>query len=125
MRVFLTGATGFIGSHLLRLLAREGCEVAALLRPGADTRRLADLNGSYRPVPTAMEDTGAIVGELGGWQPDLALHFAWYTVPGKYFSAPENLACVTASLELFGCLHEAGCPRIVAAGTCFEYDLDL
>lgn len=124
MRVLLTGATGFIGSHLLRLLARAGCEVAAVIRPGADTRRIADLDGRYRPVRAGMEDAAAIAADLDGWKPDLALHFAWYTVPGKYFSAPENVACVTASLDLVRWLSETGCPRIVAAGTCFEYDLD-
>jgi len=40
MRVFLTGATGLIGSHAAEELVRAGHEVVALCRPDADTRFL-------------------------------------------------------------------------------------
>ena len=36
MRVFITGATGFLGGALARALVREGAEVHALVRPTAD-----------------------------------------------------------------------------------------
>jgi nucleoside-diphosphate-sugar epimerase len=40
MRVFITGATGFLGGALARALAREGAEVHALARPTADRSAL-------------------------------------------------------------------------------------
>jgi len=43
MRVLVTGATGFIGSSVARVLLGAGCEVRALVRAGADTRAIADL----------------------------------------------------------------------------------
>lgn len=43
-KVFLTGATGFIGASLARELAREGCEVKALVRPGSDRRNISGLD---------------------------------------------------------------------------------
>ncbi|MEA2565611.1 MAG: dependent epimerase/dehydratase family, partial [Actinomycetota bacterium] len=43
MRVLLTGATGFIGSHVARVLVTAGCDVQALVRPGAARDRIADL----------------------------------------------------------------------------------
>lgn len=36
MRVFVTGATGFLGRHLVPLLSRRGDDVVALVRPRAD-----------------------------------------------------------------------------------------
>ncbi len=39
MRVFITGATGFLGGALARVLAAEGAEVHALVRPASDHRR--------------------------------------------------------------------------------------
>jgi nucleoside-diphosphate-sugar epimerase len=43
MRVFITGATGFLGGALARTLAQEDAEVHALCRPSTDRRNLQDL----------------------------------------------------------------------------------
>jgi uncharacterized protein YbjT (DUF2867 family) len=39
-RVFVTGASGFIGSAVTRQLVAHGQEVVALVEPGADTANL-------------------------------------------------------------------------------------
>jgi dihydroflavonol-4-reductase len=44
MKAFVTGATGFIGSNLVRELLREGYAVKALVRPGSDMRNLNGLD---------------------------------------------------------------------------------
>lgn len=43
IKILLTGATGFIGSQLANRLVKEGREVHAIIRPGADTRRIKDI----------------------------------------------------------------------------------
>jgi dihydroflavonol-4-reductase len=44
MKVFVTGATGFIGASLARELLRDGYEVRALARPASDRRNLQGLD---------------------------------------------------------------------------------
>jgi nucleoside-diphosphate-sugar epimerase len=124
MRVFLTGATGFIGSHLASLLAREGCEVLALVRPGADRSRLAACGDAVRWVEGDLIDPDSFRGPVVAFRPEFCAHLAWYAVPGKYPHSPVNLDCLAASLKLLEILDAADCPRVLVAGTCFEYDTD-
>ncbi|MCJ7622599.1 MAG: SDR family oxidoreductase [Anaerolineaceae bacterium] len=53
MRTFITGATGFVGGALVRLLLEAGHEVRALIRPGSDTQQLDGLS-----VERIMGDLG-------------------------------------------------------------------
>jgi dihydroflavonol-4-reductase len=43
MKVFLTGATGFIGTHVARELARQGAQLRLLVRPTSNLRNLEGL----------------------------------------------------------------------------------
>lgn len=61
----------------------------------------------------------ALIAEV---QPSHLLHFAWYTVPGKYWTSTENLRWVQASIGLLQEFVRHGGQRVVMAGTCAEYD---
>jgi nucleoside-diphosphate-sugar epimerase len=69
-----------------------------------------------------LYDDQAVRRLISATRPETALHLAWYTEPGKYWEARENLDCVRMSLSLAQALNEVGCPRFVGAGTCAEYD---
>jgi nucleoside-diphosphate-sugar epimerase len=55
-------------------------------------------------------------------QPSHLLHLAWYAVPGAFWTAPDNLDWVAASLRLLRQFSAAGGHRAVFAGSCAEYD---
>lgn len=121
MRVLLTGATGFVGSQVARVLVAAGCDVQALVRPGGARDRIADLEGRLTIVEG---DLGSIADAdvLGRIAPEACIHLAWYVEPGRYLHAVhENLASLRTSLDLVEALAAAGCRRLVAAGTCAEY----
>src|SRR5262245_4380662 len=64
MRVLVTGATGFLGHHVVERLGREGHEAVALVRPTSDTRRLGELG--VRLVTGSLEDEGSLGPALAG-----------------------------------------------------------
>jgi nucleoside-diphosphate-sugar epimerase len=125
MKIFLTGASGFIGSHVARLLVRRGDEVHVLLRRGSDRSRIEDIAPLLRVIEGDLTQTEALSAPLAAMRPDVALLFGWYAEPGKYLRAPENIALLHANIDLASRLARVGCRKVVAAGTCFEYDTDL
>jgi nucleoside-diphosphate-sugar epimerase len=125
MRVLVTGAGGFIGSHVVRALLRRGDEVLALLRPGAEPPRLADVRNRVQVVTADLDAADTVTHAVATARPEGCIHLAWYAVPGKYLHATaENLACVQATLGLVRQLIESGCRHFVGAGTCIELDTD-
>ncbi|MCC6274526.1 MAG: NAD(P)-dependent oxidoreductase, partial [Leptospiraceae bacterium] len=65
-----------------------------------------------------FSDVSAMIHKI---QPTHLLHFAWYAVPGKFWSAVENLEWVSASLNLLKEFSKIG-QRAVFAGSSAEYD---
>ncbi len=116
-RVLVTGATGFIGRHSLAALLAAGYEVhAATIEP--PPAEFSDVFWHHADLLNALE----VSDLLAAVRPSHLLHFAWYAIPGQYWSAPENLQWVQASLGLLQAFTQAGGERVVMAGTCAEYD---
>jgi nucleoside-diphosphate-sugar epimerase len=94
MKVALTGATGFIGSHVLTELRDHGHEVTALVRDAAG----ADAVEARGAVPAVVDlyDQPAVVSLLSGV--DAAIHTA---SPGDATSADLDSAVVDAAIDAF------------------------
>ena len=50
------------------------------------------------------------------------LHLAWFVVPGKLITSPENYEWVRASMELVQEFAAAGGKRVTSCGSGYEYD---
>jgi nucleoside-diphosphate-sugar epimerase len=121
-RVLLTGAAGFIGSHLARLLVGEGHDVTAIARAETDRWRIADLESRIKVIEGDLSDLRSMLDCIRARRPDVLIHMAWKGWSGKA-EADANLSSLGVSLELLRRMPDLGCRRFVAAGTCFEYDL--
>lgn len=124
-RVLVTGATGFVGRHILAPLLSAGCIV------GATARALPEKPG---PKPDPEPDPriawfardllteGAVRDLIAAFRPDVLVHAAWYAKHGLFWHAPENEAWLAATLALANAFCEAGGRRFVGIGSCAEYD---
>ena len=117
-RVLVTGATGFIGRHSLPRLRKLGYDVHAV-----SSRRPPREPGEGVTWHSAdfleLDSAASLVEKV---RPTHLLHFAWYAVPGKYWTASENLAWVKATAGLMQAFTDRGGQRAVMAGSCAEYD---
>jgi nucleoside-diphosphate-sugar epimerase len=94
MKVALTGATGFIGSHVLADLHKHGHEVTALVRDDAQAEAVAARGAT--PVVVDLYDRPTVARLLG--EADGAIHTA---SPGDATSADLDSAVADAVVDAF------------------------
>ncbi len=116
MRVLLTGASGFLGRHVLDSLRRQSIETVMLGRRQAPDSAFA---GFIEADILSAPDFAALAKASKATH---LLHLAWYAEHGKYWDSPLNLRWAEATTRLVEAFCEAGGEQVVAAGTCAEYD---
>ena len=118
-RVLVTGANGFIGKHAAAFLEAAGYEVHAVSTAASLSQ---PETATFKWHQADLLDPAKVSALLWAVKPSHLLHLAWYAIPGKFWSAPENLQWVNASISLMRAFHQEGGQRVVMAGTCAEYD---
>ena len=117
MRIFLTGATGFIGSHVVNLAHQQGIEVLAHRR-SANSRPRVALDKEPTWVEGKFSELKA--GQLEGC--DAVLHLAAHSANVPYDTLENCIEeNVNEPLKLFRTCVNAGIKRFIVAGSCFEY----
>jgi dihydroflavonol-4-reductase len=113
MKCFVTGASGFIGSNLVRELLAHGHQVKALLRPGADERGLRGLE--YERVTGDILNRPLLERELEGcgWCFHLA---ADYRLWRRDYTSMHEIN-VTGTRNVLAAAGRAGCQKIVHTST--------
>lgn len=121
MRIFVTGATGFLGSYVAEDLLAQGHEVAVLLRPGTSPWRLAAVLDRLSVIAGTLEDRGALGRELVGFAPDAVVHMAWRGVGNSERNSKDQARNVVDAVELAELAADAGATVFVGAGSQAEY----
>jgi dTDP-6-deoxy-L-talose 4-dehydrogenase (NAD+) len=116
----VTGATGFVGRHLVAALLARGCEVRAVARNAETAATLpwinavefiaADIHADDLNIPALTDGIDALV------------HLAWPGLPNyrALFHFEHNLM---ADYRFIKGAVEAGVSHVLVTGTCFEYGM--
>jgi len=116
MKFFVTGGTGFIGSHFLDVALEAGHTVVALRRPGSVPRI------PLRQQPEWLEGELADVDVTHLEGIEVFVHLAAQGVsPQKTDWNTAFEINVSHSIKLLSIALDAGVPRILLCGSCFEY----
>ena len=88
MKAFVTGATGFVGSHVATVLAEQGAELRLLVRTGSDPKNIQELNADR--VIGDLCDPESIDRAMAGC--DVVFHVAadyrlWVRDPAQMYRA--------------------------------------
>jgi nucleoside-diphosphate-sugar epimerase len=122
-RVLVTGATGFVGRHVLKHLAEQDVEITIIVR---DVKDASSFHNELVEHIVLSED---IFKETVEWWAsvlcdiDTLIHLAWYVEPGLYLQSSKNLDCLHGTFNIAKGAVQAGVRKFVGIGTCFEYDL--
>ena len=119
--VLVTGAAGFVGSHLLELLARDTNNIVAWQKPGTEPLVAGD---GVRWATVEMLDREAVRAALRAIQPEAIYHLAGLPHVGDSWGKTRDTfeGNVLASHYLFDGLRREGLkPRVLITSTAFVY----
>ncbi len=109
MLAFVTGATGFVGSHVARVLADNGADLRLMVRPSSDLRNIQDLKADR--VSGDLRDAASLKRAVAGC--DVIFHVAadyrlWVRDPDEMYRSN-----VEGTRAILGAARETGVRRVV------------
>ena len=109
MKAFVTGSTGFVGSHVARLLAEQGADLRLLVRPTSKLDNIRDLRAEH--VTGDLRDPASLKSAMSGC--DYVFHVAadyrlWAPDPREMFASN-----VEGTRAIIQAATESGIKRVV------------
>lgn len=121
-RILLTGAAGFIGSHLTRRLVEIGCRVIAVIRPSSNLWRIQDILDQVEILRCDLNhlDSDELESNLSD------VRVIYHLAAAGVDQSDQNIGLmlqtnVVGTLRLLKLAHILGVERFIYSGSCFEY----
>lgn len=120
MKVLVTGATGFIGRHVIPCLLKRGHEITAVASDEFKARSFSWSEEVRFVSHDIYRDADHSAGRFG--HQDALLHLAWVGLPNykELFHVEETLP---ADYRFLKSMVQAGIGHLLVTGTCLEYGM--
>lgn len=118
MKAFVTGASGFIGSYLVKALVDDGHEVLCLKRPSSNLESLEQ----YVDMVKWTNNTDDWKSEFRKFKPYIIYNLAWNGVAASdRILWGKQVSNIAMQQELLDLALEVGCKKFVGVGSQSEY----
>jgi nucleoside-diphosphate-sugar epimerase len=123
-RIFITGATGFIGNHLTKSLISDGYELGILLRSGSETSPLSETIDKISIYRGDVRDGEGISRIFREFKPDAVFHLVTYYAVEH---VPQDIGAmidtnVKGTVNLLDAARVHGVKLFVNTSTCAVYE---
>jgi UDP-glucose 4-epimerase len=122
MKIFLTGASGFVGSFFLKNILSSGMhEVALLLRTPESALRIDKLLSDTQIIQGSLSNQSSFEAKVKNFKPEAFVHLAWNGVMGNDRNALFQWRNVSEALELVEMASRVGAKHWIGLGSQAEY----
>ena len=111
-KILITGPYGFIGSHLLNKLKKSKNEIYTFSRSKKNSSN--HFSGNFL-------NTNLFDNILKKTRPEIIIHLAWETTPGKFYEDKTNLKWSKATIDFIKKFYLQGGEKFIFSSTCDEY----
>lgn len=119
-KVVITGANGFIGSHLVKRLNRAGVDVVALVDPRFDYASIEGLP-NVSIIAFSLQDIESLFSDERLKDADIIYHLAWAGVHASYRnSEDEQLQNIKYSLDVLKLAYHFQISKVLIPGSAAE-----
>ena len=121
-KILVTGGCGFIGSHLVKRLLREGADVYIMGRQGTKTWRIEEQLKNVTIYEVDITDGTKVEICIKDICPEIVFHLAAYGVNSaqKEYIRAANIN-ILGTINILNALKYTDCKRFINMGSCAEY----
>jgi UDP-glucose 4-epimerase len=117
MKFLVTGATGFIGKSLLKLLIQQGHSILAISR----TENFELQQDKIIWIQSSLQLDESSINRIRAFEPEVLIHLAWEKIPD--FSFETSVENLNHQLAFFrNILKINSLRKIIVTGSCWEYN---